>query len=196
MRPANTQGSALTPPRLEALSPTLEGSVIELYRALGGCLQEPYPFRPGAWDLAFEDGLVVELDEELHFNRYRQLTLLADWTSPLPWRREFIGYCIGQEARCIAAGRWGKRWTNASSEVMFGAGDPPGQLGAGGAPRWKQRALYDAIKDALALSDKSVRLARVAIYDEINGIEVGAALEDRASIDPRALRDLVISRAT
>ena len=62
------------PPRLESLSADAHESVINLYRALGGRSDVPR-LRPGAWDLSFEDGLVVELDEELHFNRYRGQTL-------------------------------------------------------------------------------------------------------------------------
>lgn len=33
--------------------------------------------------------------------------------------------------------------------------------------RWKQRALYDAIKDAYALYSPKVSLARVSIHDQI-----------------------------
>ena len=44
----------------------------ELYRRLGGPLDSP-TLRPGGWDLAFSGELVVELDEELHFNQYRRL---------------------------------------------------------------------------------------------------------------------------
>jgi hypothetical protein len=42
------------------------------------------PLRPGAWDLVFADGLVVELDEELHFNRYRAQSLQNEWATDLP----------------------------------------------------------------------------------------------------------------
>jgi hypothetical protein len=47
-------------------------------------------FGPGAWDLAFEDRLVVELDEQLHFNRYRATTLNEEWARFLPWRDSFL----------------------------------------------------------------------------------------------------------
>jgi hypothetical protein len=49
-----------------------------LYRRLGGLLATP-TWRPGGWDLVFGGSLVVELDEELHFNRYRALTLNSSW---------------------------------------------------------------------------------------------------------------------
>ncbi|MGH3672305.1 MAG: DUF7255 family protein, partial [Pseudonocardiaceae bacterium] len=151
--------------------------------------------RPGSWDLAFEDGLVVELDEELHFNRYRALALEADWCSMLLWRDDYLTFCHERETRCLAAGTWGKRWTTMSSEVMFGAADPSGILGPSGAPRWKQRALYDAIKDAVALSDPSLRLARLATHDYVDGVEINAALHRHAALDPDALADLVKRRS-
>jgi hypothetical protein len=63
---------------------------------LGG--RPPMPaLRPGACDLAFSDGFVLELDEELHFNCYRAQSLQS---------------ARATELECLAAGKWGKRWTN------------------------------------------------------------------------------------
>ena len=56
----------------------VQADLHDLYRTLGGMNPNP-SFRPGSWDLAFADGLVVELDEELHFNRYRAHTLQPPW---------------------------------------------------------------------------------------------------------------------
>ena len=103
------------------------------------------PLRPGPWDLAFEGNLFVELDEELHFNRYRSVTLEPAWAVELPWRRDYMSFSVEHEPACLAAARWGKRWTNPSCERIFGPADPPGTFGVVGAPRWKQRALYDAM---------------------------------------------------
>jgi hypothetical protein len=44
------------------------------------------PLRLSAWDLEF-DGIAVELDEHLHFNRYRGLTLKSPRYS---WYRVFL----------------------------------------------------------------------------------------------------------
>ena len=60
-------------PRLEHLPVTARSDVPDTYRALGG-LQTAPELRPGSWDLLV-DGVLVELDEQLHFNRYRALTL-------------------------------------------------------------------------------------------------------------------------
>lgn len=182
-------------PRSADLSSPLLAEVRQIYLTLGGT--DPMSrLRPGAWDLAFEGGLLVELDEELHFNRYRQLTLEREWTLALPWRDDYLALTADREAGCLAAGKWGKRWTNPSCEAMFGPAGMTGSFSGGGAPRWKQRALYDAVKDAASLNASTWRLARVSTHDVVSGIRLGDALEGRASVDPTALRTLVESRTT
>ncbi len=141
---------SLPGPRMQDLPPDRLKQIAHLYRVLGGTRVSPQ-FRPGAWDLVFQGGLIVELDEELHFNRYRRATLEPAWTAELPWRHDYLEYTVDHETECLAAARWGKRWTNPSCEALFGVPDPPGTFAARGAPRWKQRALYDAMKDAAAL---------------------------------------------
>lgn len=192
---AGWQPARSAPPRarLDSLRPELAEAVTGLYRVLGG-RADPLLVRPGGWDLAFEDGVVVELDEELHFNRYRRLSLEADWCSGLPWRDEYVKLCHDREPACLAAGRWGRRWTNPSCEAMFGPADSPGDFAGNGAPRWKQRALYDAVKDAFALDGDGVRLVRLATHDRVDGVELGAALEGRATVDLEALDELVRRR--
>lgn len=50
--------------------------LLHLYRSLGGAQERP-DLRSGLWDLVFAGPFLVELDEELHFNRYRAATLAA-----------------------------------------------------------------------------------------------------------------------
>ncbi|GBE20919.1 MAG TPA: hypothetical protein ENH00_09575 [Actinobacteria bacterium] len=181
-------------PRVESLPRCLAADVMHLYATLGG--RDPAPhFRPGTWDLAFEGELLVELDEQLHFNRYRATTLHEDWAMPLPWRDGYLRFCDEREAECLADGRWGKRWSNRSCEVMFGRGDEPGILAGGGSPRWKQRAFYDAVKDAFALTTRSYRVARLSIYDRIGDIELGEALSLGIGLDPEALTSFIWKRS-
>ena len=139
--------------------------------------------------------MVIELDEELHFNRYRRITLEPDWMKSLPGRDRYRTFATGREPECLAA-TWGQRWTNVSSESLFGVADARGQFIANGAPRWKQRALYDAMKDAAALADDRIRLIRLATHDEIGGVRLGAALERRASLDLDIFRELVTQRTS
>ena len=182
-------------PRLTTLPPEMAGRILDLFEVLGGTSASP-ALRPGAWDLVCKGGVLVELDEELHFNRYRRLTLEPDWMKPLPWCQEYLTLARDRESECLAAATWGKRWTNPSCEVLFGAADPPGRFDSNGAPRWKQRALYDAIKDAAALTDESIHLVRLATHDLVGGIRLGDALEGRATVKPDALSQLVTKRST
>lgn len=180
-------------PRLGDLPDEAQVAVVALYRALGGT--EPVrPPRPGAWDLAFEGGLVVELDEELHFNRYRSTTLETPWSADLPWYEDYRAFCSRHEAECLDAGKWGKRWTTPSCESMFGPPGDVGELEGPGAPRWKQRALYDAMKDIAALASDSLHLVRLSVWDTIGGIRLGDALVIGTVVDPDELHELVRRR--
>jgi hypothetical protein len=58
---------------------------------------------------------------------------------------------------------------------MF-SGGPPGDLDGAGAPRWKQRALYDAMKDtARSAGAGAAVLARVSVWDPVAGATLGEA---------------------
>jgi hypothetical protein len=189
------ESARVSPPRIDELAPEARQYVLDVYLALGG-IPHPPALRPGSWDLVFEGGLVVELDEELHFNRYRHLTLEPEWTAALPWRHDYLVHSVDHEAACLAAARWGARWTNQSCERLFGAADPPGTFGPVGAPRWKQRALYDAMKDASAVGRSDRILVRLATVDVIDDVRLGAVLDGDRSLDLEVLRSFVARRAT
>lgn len=181
------------PPRLNALSGDLVDDLVDIYRSFGG--GEPTgSLRPGPWDIVLAGGLLLELDEELHFNRYRRATFERSWSDRVPWRQPYVDLCKEHERACLRAGSWGKRWTSPSSEAMFGAADPLGELSSRGAPRWKQRALYDAMKDAYATCSKDHRLIRVAIYDRVAGVTLGAVLDGDASVSTEDLFLLLSDR--
>lgn len=55
--------------------------VMKVYLRLGGKLDK-FPVRVGNWDIEINN-LAIELDEELHFNRYRKITLKSDIYSHL-----------------------------------------------------------------------------------------------------------------
>ena len=189
------QRAGLTPVDAQPARPSGAHYAAELhalYRKLGGLLASPV-WRPGDWDMVFAGPLVVELDEELHFNRYRAVTLDSSWANSLPWTDAYRSYCAEHEDRCLDAGRWGKRWTNDSCARMF-AGGPVGELDGAGAPRWKQRAFYDALKDTGAGNEIGLAIARVAIYDTVDGVLLEDVLESRAAIEPPAVLALVDQR--
>lgn len=167
--------------------------LLELYRVLGGLLDNPV-WQPGGWDLIFEGPIVVELDEQLHFNRYRARTLETRWTAGLPWADAYKAYCIEHEACCLRDGRSQQRWSNPSCARNF-AGGAPGDLIAG-APRWKQRAFYDAVKDTAITTDPKLSMARVSIYDKVDGEPVDDILEGRCVVDPASVLQLLQQRTS
>lgn len=76
---------------------------------------------------------------------------------------------------------------------MFGPAGPRGILDGAGSPRWKQRAICDAMRDAAALH-RNVRLVRLSTYDEVGGATLGCALEGTAPVDRDALQRLIEER--
>jgi hypothetical protein len=173
----------------------------ELWRVFGsvGGVDRNAPIRPGRWDLEF-DGVMVELDEILHFNRYRMVTLASPVYASLSKfpRHQYRDFCSDYEAECASIGRVGGRWTNASCERQFGPAGPRGDLSGAGAPRWRQRAFYDFVKDLAPLA-LGVRMARISIYDELQdarGLRSVAEILDAPAHDSgAALASLIRQRA-
>ena len=176
-------------PRLPALSAESSAAILDLYRRFGGIADTPR-LTPGAWDLAGDDGLLIELDEDFHFTRYREATLDLPGAQLLPWTSGYRRFCAEHER--IAGGG---RWTNPSAERLFGPADPVGAFDGAGSPRGKQRALYDAMKDMLGATG-AVRLARVSIWDEVGDVALDEILYRRAAADPGAVHALVEARTS
>lgn len=179
-------------PKLAAMPPDAQEQVVELYRALGGIHPDP-PLTTGSWDSAYVGNLVVELDESAHFNRYRATTLKPGWAQHLPWRIAYITYAAEFEEACRKGRSHGGYWTSTSTERQFGPPGPNGELDGTGSPRWKQRALYDAMRDITALHG-GVRLVRLSIYDNLGGVPLGIALSGKAPLDANALAALIDER--
>lgn len=187
-QPASTRSMR---PHLGGLRPQDQQEILGLYRALGGTLDVPR-LRPGPWDCVLEGGLIVELDESQHFNRYRRKTLEPQWTRRLPWREPYQRYCTQYESACAAERGWGSYWTSTATERMFGPAGPARLLDGAGSPRWKQRALYDAMRDIAAVGS-GVRLARLAVYDIVGGASLAEMLDGKP-VDRDALRALIEER--
>ena len=184
-------------PRSPGLDHPVSAWVRALYLQLGGTQQAPL-LKPVGWDLSLRapsGRLVVELDEEQHFTRYRLTTLSPSWTDDLPWAADYREYCATREDAALVTHASGGFWESIGSATQFGAGAAPGDLSGGGSPTWKQRALYDAMRDAVAASG-AVRLARLSVYDDVGGVTLNEVLEGDAEIDPDALRDLLDRRTS
>lgn len=179
-------------PKLAAMSSEAQEQVAELYRALGGIHPDP-SLTTGPWDSAYAGNLVVELDESAHFNRYRAITLEPEWAQHLPWRAAYATYTVEFDDTCRKGRSYGGYWTNDSAERQFGSPGSNGQLDGAGSPRWKQRALYDAMRDIAALHGE-VRLVRLSVYDDLGGVPLGHALSGKAALNTDVLRALIEDR--
>ena len=185
-------------PRLEDLCAESQAETLRLYRALGGQIESP-ALRPGAWDIRV-DGVLIELDEELHFNRYRLVTLHSVSYERLVWfpADAYQMLCQEYETDCLANGRSQKRWMNDSTERHFGPSSARGDLSGNGSSRWKQRALYDFMKDVSVLRSEAPALARISIWEPLpdaSGLTVGAVVNGASGVEYAArLWALVTSR--
>lgn len=174
----------------------LRDEFLRVYLALGGKLRTISLNLKKTWDIEF-DGVALELDEQLHFNRYRALTLNSACCKSLRHfpLRAYQQYCEKYEERCLAAGGWGKRWSSSGSEKQFGPSSPPGTgLDGNGSSRWKQRAFYDFVKD-FSPSLVGVTVVRLSIWDTIvdqgEPKRLGDVLDDRKDVSSSARDSLL-----
>lgn len=193
-RQAGPQVAPPRVPRLVDLPKAQQSRIRALYDLLGGSPNHFDRIRPGGWDLAFNtpDGLLLlELDEEQHFNRYRALTLEATSDLGLPWTPAYQAYNRDHEHRLLPGWGTGQRWTNPSAARFFGQPSTPGDFTGNGAPRWRQRAFYDAVKDVLS----GRRLARISVHDSLdNGDTVETLLRRPDGLTVTGLQALIAGR--
>jgi hypothetical protein len=163
-------------------SKTLEREVIRIYRSLGGVQLVPR-IAPGRWDVGLAQ-CVVELDEERHFNRYREVTLGSSVYHSLRGFdvNDYRRLCINRENECLRCAKHGNYWTTNRAEREFGPSSAPGSLDGIGPSRWKQRAFYDFIKDISPVS-LGIPAARLSIWDVIDvagrAVSIGQVLDGR-----------------
>lgn len=150
----------------------------KIYKELGGVLPDVnYNFR--GYDIELPN-FIIELDEELHFNRYRRVTLNSSvYNNFFNFEvNKYKNWCIEHEKECIKKGKGQQRWQNSSSDSQFGGSDERGILGELGSSRWKQRALYDLIKDAFSI-DFGIPIIRISIYDNYKGLNVADLINNK-----------------
>lgn len=187
-------GSRPAAPRSPGLPEPAHSWVMAAYRELGGIQREPR-LQPGGWDIPTTESLIVEFDEEQHFNRYRSATLNQTWAEDLPWKDDYLRYCADFEKAALRTHSGGGFWQSDGSIAQFGSAGARGDLNGDGSPRWKQRALYDTMRDAVAAAGM-IRLARVSVYDTLEGVHLGEALRGQAPLDLSALADLIARRTS
>ncbi|MBX2840648.1 MAG: hypothetical protein KTR26_02680 [Flammeovirgaceae bacterium] len=137
-----------------------------VYEELGG-IDNMFDIQPNRWQLEFE-GLAIELDEQLHFNKYRRATLRSEAYDDYKGFsiNNYRTYCRKFDKECLKSGLSGNNWTDKVSEKHFGKPEERGDLGGNGSPKWKLRAFQDYLKD---ISSKvlPVKFLRIAIWEEI-----------------------------
>lgn len=155
-------------PTQESLAASdLAPAVLEIYKQLGGVHDEPQ-FKIRNWDLEYE-GIAIELDEYLSFNRYRLLSLNSPAYKQLPLfpMEAYKQYCAEHEGLCLKSASTHDKWSTEASEMHFGPAAPAGELDNElGASRWRQRAFYDFVKDLSPLLC-NVQVVRLSIWDEV-----------------------------
>ena len=191
-------GEAVThpaPEREDIAASSYEEIVQKLYSDLGGA-QRIYPLNLRAWDMQF-NGSAVELDEEQHFHLYRTQTLTSQVYEKLPNfpLHLYRTYCSRYEDKVRTDGGF---WTNPSCNAQFGEASVRGDLAGNGAPRWKQRAFHDFVKDLSPLI-LGFNVVRVAIWDTVSvegrQTAVGNALENSSRKVRSAVIELIEQRS-
>lgn len=97
----------------------------------------------------------------------------------------YLKYATEFEDICRKERGWGGCWTKAPAERLFGPPGPRRERDGAGSPRWKQRALYDAMRDVTALHG-DVRLVRMSVYDDLGGVPLANVLSGTAPLDADA----------
>lgn len=146
--------------------PISQTQLQQVYESLGGIGARPCIEIKG-YQMTFGK-FVVELDDQLHFNKYRLITLRNDIYEQLHGIdvNKFRMYCRKFEKECLKSGTSKGIWTNNQAEKCFGPAETPGDLGLNGASGWKLFAYQQFVKDLFAARHK-VRLLRLSIWDEI-----------------------------
>ncbi len=115
-------------------------------------------------------GLLIQFDDELHFNRYRRITLESVFYedhigfNKMPYK----SYCRINEKECIKAGLSKGVWENQESFKIFGSSEEPGDLSLerNGSSGWKLRAWRDLLQDVSG-EILGFKVLRISTYDKI-----------------------------
>ena len=143
-----------------------EKELLETYKLLGGGEAFPeikihVPFR--------EFGrFCVLLDEQIHFNRYRNKTLRSSFyenLSSFPLMK-YKSYSRKYELECLKSASSNPAWTNDEAENHFGPSQVSGDLGLSGSAGWKMTAFKDFAID-LIVRHRKIRLVRIAVWDDL-----------------------------
>ena len=164
------------PKYIDFLNSKYHRQIMDIYVMLGGLLRE-YPTAYRGFDIQCAN-FIVELDEERHFNRYRNMTLNSELY--LNFTKfdvlNYKKYCVEKEARCLKAATLGNNWENESTKKQFGNSDLKGVLGSNGSSRWKQRAFYDYLRD-ISSYIMNVPIIRISIWEKLENASIDSLIK-------------------
>jgi hypothetical protein len=166
--------------------------IFKIYKKLGGVLDE-FPSRFRGWDVEIRNHVIM-LDDERHFNRYRLETFESNLYEKIKFPLDdYKNYCKTYEEICLRAATWSEKWSSFAAVEQFGEAGPEGDLNSVGAPKWKQRAYYDFVRDVTQLIT-DYKVIRVSIWDRIGDGTVDDLLTGRREDLAGNLIDLIKSR--
>lgn len=150
----------------ELQNTSFEKYLLEAYGNLGGLMDPP--------DIKFTVSFMefgrfcVQLDEAIHFNRYRAKTLRSAFYEKLASfpTMKYRTYCRKYEVECLKAGTSKPYWTNDEAEKHFGKSQHSGDLGLNGSAGWKMTAFKDFLTDLICRKRK-IRLLRIPVWDDL-----------------------------
>nr|MBI1232568.1 hypothetical protein [Cytophagales bacterium] len=109
------------------------------------------------------------VDDAVHFNRYRLLTLKSDLytTFTFPWEVSYTRLCRQQERACLQAGLQDRIWNGPPfASSCFGKSEEYGDLSGNGSAGWKLTAYNDMQYDLLSRLH-GFKLFRIPVYETI-----------------------------
>lgn len=151
---------------LVARSP-FKNDFLEVYHdELDGTAAQPELFG-GFWAMSYE-GFAIALDDALHFNRFRNATLRAEfYRKHAPFDvQQYRNWCRKYEIEATKAGSKDDLWDSALGRKNFGSSEAPGDKGGKGSNAWKQRALEDFAND-IAMYSLGHPLVRLSVWEQL-----------------------------
>jgi hypothetical protein len=119
-------------------------------------------------DFAIDRHLFL-VDDAVHFNRYRLLTLKNDLYQvfTFPWAVSYERLCRQQERACLQAGLQERIWNGPPlASKCFGKSEEFGDLSGNGAAGWKLNAYNDMQYDLISRLH-GFKLVRIPVYETI-----------------------------
>lgn len=136
----------------------------EMYRELGG-IKDSFPSFKKTGHIISPNTIIV-LDDYLHFNRYRTITLRSPFYEKMPHfpLANYRRYCRNNEKECIKSGLQKGIWDNRESDFYFGPSSEAGDFFKNGSGGWKLIAFQDYLEDVASYL-LNYKLLRLSVYD-------------------------------